>query len=66
MKVYYTIPDWEHEGDTDSECNSLYALGAKSIKVLCDRIGEEECEVTLVIDIDYNDFKKFKDYGCYR
>lgn len=64
MKLFYYVPDVEHEGDVSYEENKLREMGAEIIRTDIDWGDEEIEEACIVINIDHCDKNKFMDYGC--
>lgn len=58
IQMAYCIPDWEHDGDTDSARRELIDMGADIVKVHKERVDdpdyddddEEAYEVTVIFN----------------
>ncbi|MDO4462699.1 MAG: hypothetical protein Q4C30_09475 [Bacteroidia bacterium] len=74
IQMAYRVPDWEHDGDTDSARNELREMGADIVKVHKDRFDdpdyadddEEAYEVTIIFNCRPSEQKKFEHYGAYK
>lgn len=74
VQMAYNIPDWEHDGDTDSARSELIRMGAEIVKVHKERYddpdyddGDEEAyDVTIIFNCRPSDQKEFEKYGAYK
>lgn len=74
IQMAYNIPDWEHDGDTDSARSELIRMGAEIVKVHKERYDdpdyddddEEAYDVTIIFNCRPSDQKEFEKYGAYK
>ncbi|MCQ2237143.1 MAG: hypothetical protein MJZ18_09155 [Bacteroidales bacterium] len=74
IQMAYSIPDWEHDGDTDSARSELISMGAEIVKVHKERYDdpdyddddEEAYDVTIIFNCRPSDQKEFEKYGAYK